>query len=73
MSQFASNAQFNLSLLMANLLHRLNPLVPGMQNVKIRQFIIGCLLRFSIVKRLACLDAHYSERQGLIGLILNSL
>ena len=46
-----------------------NPLVPGMQNVKIRQFIIGCLLRASIVKRpVVCLDAHYNERQRINGL-----
>ena len=44
----------------------LNPLVPGMQNLKIRQFNIGCLI-VSTVKRLVCLDTHYSERQGLMG------
>ena len=45
-----------------------NPLVPGMQNVKIRQFIIGCLLRVSIVQMLVCLDAHYivSVRDQLV-------
>ena len=36
-----------------------NPLVPGMQNVKIRQFIVSCLLIICLVKRLVCLDAHY--------------
>ena len=45
----------------------LNPFVSGMQNVKIRQFIIVCLLTVCIVKRQVCLNAHYCERQGLMG------
>ena len=44
-----------------------NPLVPEMQNLKIRQFIIDCLPTVCFVKRPVCLDAHYSERQGLMG------
>ena len=35
-----------------------NPLVPGMQNVKIRQFIICRLLMVCFVKWPVCLDAH---------------
>ena len=38
-----------------------------MQNLKIRQFNIGCILIASIAKGPVCLDAHYSERQGLMG------
>ena len=34
---------------------------------KIRQLIICCLLTVCFVKRLVCLDAHYSEHQGLMG------
>ena len=45
----------------------LNPLVPGMQNLKIRKFNICCLLFVCFVKRLVCLDAHCSERQGVMG------
>ena len=41
------------------LFKKLNPFVPGMQNAKIRQLIVSCLLRVSIVKRPVCLDAHY--------------
>ena len=35
-----------------------NPLVPGMQAIQIRQFIIDCRLTVCVVKRLVCLDAH---------------
>ena len=45
----------------------INPLVPGMQNIKIRQIVIGCRITVGFVKRLVCLDAHYSERQVLMG------
>ena len=49
-----------------------NPFVPGMQNINIRQFIISSLLIIGFVKSLSwlkasSLDAHYSERQGLMG------
>ena len=48
----------------------INPLVPGMQDVKICQFIINCLPTVSFVKRLVCFNAHsqYSECQGHNGL-----
>ena len=52
------------------------PLVPGMQNKKIRQFITGWLLIVGFVKKLVCLDAHYySERSRTNGLnqIINFL
>ena len=45
----------------------INPLVPEMQNIEICQFIIGCLPIACFVKRLVCLDAHNSERRGLMG------
>ena len=45
-----------------------NPLVPGMRNIEIRKFIIDCLLTACNVKRPVCLEAHYSERQGLMGI-----
>ena len=38
-----------------------------MHIIKIRQFIIGCLLMVCTVKRLAFFDTHYGERQGLMG------
>ena len=41
-----------------------SPLVPGMQNIKIRQFITCCLLIVCFVKKLVRLEADYSERQG---------
>ena len=43
----------------------INLLVPEVQNLKIHQFIISCLI-VSIVKSLFCLDI-YSECQGLVG------
>ena len=46
---------------------KFNPLVTEMQNIKIRQFIIDCLLLVCFVKRLVFLDVHNSERQGLMG------
>ena len=45
----------------------LNPLVPGTQNLKIRQLNINYLIIVCFIKRLGCLDAHYSECQGLMG------
>ena len=44
-----------------------NPIVPGIENIKIRQFIIRCFQTVCFVKRQACLDAHNGERQGLMG------
>ena len=45
----------------------INPLVPGMRNIQIRQYIIVCLLIVCLVKMLFYLEDHYSERQGLMG------
>ena len=45
-----------------------NPLVPGVQKIKIRNLTLNRLLVVEFVKKMGYyLDAHYSERQGLMG------
>ena len=44
-----------------------NPLVAGMQKIKIRNLILSRLLIVEFVKKTIHLGAHYSERQGIMG------
>ena len=46
---------------------KINPLVPKVQNIKIRNFTLNRLLVVEFVKKMVYLGAHYSERQGLMG------
>ena len=54
-------------------LKSVNPLVPGVQKIKILNLTVNRLLIVEIVKKLVYLllslvpDAHCSERQGLMG------
>ena len=45
----------------------INPLVPRVQKIKIRNFTLNRLLVVEFVKKAVYLGAHYSERQGLMG------
>ena len=45
----------------------LNPLVPRVQKIKICNLTVKWLLIVEFVKKIVYLDAHYSERQGLMG------
>ena len=45
----------------------INPLVPRVQKIKIRNFTLNRLLVVEFVKKVVYLGAHYSERQGLMG------
>ena len=45
----------------------LNPLVPRVQKIKIRELTLNGLLIVEFVKKMVYLGAHYSERQGLMG------
>ena len=44
-----------------------NPFVPGVRKIKIRNLIFNRILIVEFVKKMVYLDAHYSERQGLMG------
>ena len=46
---------------------QINPLVPGVRRIKIRNLSLNRLLIFEFVKKMVHLGAHYSERQGLMG------
>ena len=46
----------------------INPLVPRVQKIKISNLALNWLLIIEFVKRMVYLGAHYSERQGLIGI-----
>ena len=48
---------------------KINPLVPRVQQIKIRNLTLNRLLIDEFVKRIVYLGAHYSERQELMGLI----
>ena len=45
----------------------INPLVPRVQNMKIRNLTLNRHLFVEFIKKMVYLDAHYSERQGLMG------
>ena len=45
----------------------INPLVPRVQKIKIRNFTLNRLIVVEFVKKMVYLGAHYSERQGLKG------
>ena len=44
-----------------------NPLVPWVQKLKISKFAVNWLLIVEFVKEIVRVDAHYTERQGLMG------
>ena len=44
-----------------------NPLVPRVQKMKIRNLALNRLLIVEFVRKMVYLGAHYSERQGLMG------
>ena len=44
-----------------------NPLVPKVQKIKICNLTLNRLLLVEFAKKMVNLDAHYSERQGLMG------
>ena len=46
---------------------RINPLVPRVQKIKIRNSTLNRLLIVEFVKKMSYFGAHYSERQGLMG------
>ena len=46
---------------------KFNPLVPRVQEIKIRNLTLNRLLVVEFVKKMVQLGAHYSERQGLMG------
>ena len=46
---------------------KVNPLVPRVQKIKIRNFTLNRLLVVEFVKKMVYLVAPYSERQGLMG------
>ena len=46
---------------------KVNPLVPKVQKIKIRNLTLNRLLNVEFVKKMVHLGAHYSERQGLMG------
>ena len=46
---------------------RLNPLVPRVQETKIRNLTLNRILFIEFVKKMVYLGAHYSERQGFMG------
>ena len=45
----------------------INPLVPRVQKIKIRQLNVNWLLIANLATKSIYLNAHYSERQGLMG------
>ena len=45
----------------------INPLVPRVQKVKIRNLTLNQLLVVEFAKKMVYLGAHYSERQGVMG------
>ena len=45
----------------------INPIVPRVKKIKIRNLILNRLLNVEFVKKMAYLGAHYSERQGQMG------
>ena len=45
----------------------INPLVPRVQKIKIRNSTVNWLLIADFVKKIVYFGAHYSERQGLMG------
>ena len=70
---YKSNSSFdakNTHLITGSSMNINSELVPKVQNMKIRQIAISCLLRVSIVKRLVCLDA--SGTNGLKKKSMNS-
>ena len=46
---------------------QINPLVPGVQKIKIRNLSLNRLLIVEIVRKMAYLGAHYSEHQVPMG------
>ena len=44
-----------------------NPLVPRVQKIKIRNLTLNQLLIFEFLKKMVYLSDHYCERQGLMG------
>ena len=45
----------------------LNPLVPGVQKINVRNLTLNQLPIFEFAKKMVYLGAHYSERQGIMG------
>ena len=47
-------------------MNQMNPLVPRVQKIKIRNLTLNRLLIVELVKKMVYLGTHYSERQGLM-------
>ena len=61
------NVLLNLYICLFILVIGINPLVPRVQKIKLRNLTLNRLLIVEFVKKVVYLGAHYNERQGLMG------